>query len=837
MGESGVLSSKNMLETYLGVLTIVRHGALILNSDGHILGVNGAFASDLGYEKESFPAKTIFEINPHINLLSWRKYWSTLLKDKRLYLETEHINTDGTIYPVKLRGVPVQMKEAPICIAFIDNVLEKDRFKQLLEITSSISNTGSWQWDVVKKEVVFTRELSGILQTKHQSMRSEDEVIELIGGLISTQELENLRTDVSNLLNGPQPGRFEREITLFFRESNEQRRIVIHAIPMLFEGQVLSIYGTVQDISSVAGRTEEMYLTQYSMDYALEIILWVDETKKIIYANRAAEKSLGYSRAQLQEMDLKQLDFHYDENNWLGLHEGDEDDTEFETYLRTSDESKLFVFVSTNLLEYGQKKYVCCFIRNLTKRKEREALLKLTQFTINQAQDIILWVDPAGRVLYYNEAAYQKLGATKKIFSRKNIFDVFPDYTEERMKQDWQSLDNGNQLHTEFSIAPADGPPFMVEASITRTIFVGKECYCLILRNIDHRIQREKELRDALKDIEDLKNELESENLRLKANFSDNEEFGNIICESPRYQEVLQQVQQVAETDTTVLITGETGTGKELLARSLHQLSNRSDRPLVTVNCGALPQNLIESELFGHEKGAFTGAYQAKIGRFEKAHRATIFLDEIGELPLELQPNLLRVLQEGEFRRVGGNQIIKVDVRVISATNRNLADRVAKGLFREDLYYRLNVFPIHNIPLRERREDIPLLINYFTQRYSKKIGKEIREIPKKFVEKLMHYEFPGNVRELENIIERAVILTPGKKLTMEGLHLRSNPSKSTRFPSLEEIQKNHILKALRRTGGKISGKGGAAQLLKINDKTLRSRMQKLGIDKYDFLKR
>ena len=339
-------------------------------------------------------------------------------------------------------------------------------------------------------------------------------------------------------------------------------------------------------------------------------------------------------------------------------------------------------------------------------------------------------------------------------------------------------------------------------------------------------------LQHALNEVESLKNRLEAENVYLQDEIKLEHDFGDIISRSEALKKVLRKVEQVAATDATVLILGESGTGKELLARAVHNLSTRRDRPLVKVNCAALPANLVESELFGHEKGAFTGALARKIGRFELAHGGTIFLDEIGELPLELQAKLLRVLQEGEFERVGGGQTIKVDARVMAATNRDLKEEIAQGRFREDLYYRLHVFPITLPPLRERREDIPLLINHFVKKYAGRTGKKIESASQNLIAALQAYDWPGNVRELENVIERAVIVSHGKQLKLdEGLPHRDLDAAGSGIVTLEQMERSHIIKILQMTNWRISGERGAATLLDVNASTLRSRMEKLGIKK------
>ena len=334
--------------------------------------------------------------------------------------------------------------------------------------------------------------------------------------------------------------------------------------------------------------------------------------------------------------------------------------------------------------------------------------------------------------------------------------------------------------------------------------------------------------------VEQERARLQAQNQYLQEEIKLNYNFEEIISKSTNFQKVLQQIEQVAATDATVLILGESGTGKELIARAVHHISNRSKKPLVKVNCATLPANLIESELFGHEKGAFTGAMERKIGRFELADGGTIFLDEIGELPIELQAKLLRVLQEGEFERLGNPKTMKVNVRVIAATNRHLEKAIEKKEFREDLYYRLNVFPITCPPLRNRKEDIPLLIKHFCQKHEGKLGRKITQVPDKVIDALIAYDWPGNIRELENIIERAMILSRngvldyGEWIPTEKMPITEN---GKTFPGLklEDVEKEHIIETLKKTGWKVSGDKGAAKILGLNPTTLEARMKKLGI--------
>lgn len=360
-------------------------------------------------------------------------------------------------------------------------------------------------------------------------------------------------------------------------------------------------------------------------------------------------------------------------------------------------------------------------------------------------------------------------------------------------------------------------------------------------QHLEQRVtERTTELQSALNEVEQLKSQLQAENTYLREEIRLEHNFDDIISRGKPLKTVLTQIEQVAPTDASVLILGESGTGKELIARAVHNRGKRSHRPLVKVNCASLPSNLIESELFGHEKGAFTGALAKKIGRFELADKGTIFLDEIGEMPLDLQAKLLRVLQEGEFERLGNSHTTKVDVRVIAATNRPLEQAVKAGNFREDLYYRLNVFPITSPPLRDRKEDIGVLVTHFLKKFSGKMGKTIEHVSQEAMNAMEAYHWPGNVRELENTMERAVILAQDEALSLSDLpELRALSMEKSRpldvssqaLHTLEEVERTHIQHVLKKSKWAIEGARGAASILGLNASTLRSRMQKLGIKK------
>jgi formate hydrogenlyase transcriptional activator len=362
--------------------------------------------------------------------------------------------------------------------------------------------------------------------------------------------------------------------------------------------------------------------------------------------------------------------------------------------------------------------------------------------------------------------------------------------------------------------------------------------------NMELRVgERTSELRNALEEIKELRDQLYQENLALKEDLDQASTFEEIVGSSTALRRVLSQVAKVASTDSTVLILGETGTGKELVARAIHNRSNRSDGAFIRVNCAAIPPSLIASELFGHEKGAFTGAVRRRVGRFELANGGTIFLDEIGELPAETQITLLRVLQERELERVGGSELISVDVRVLAATNRDLNAAVAAGTFRQDLFYRLNVFPIEVPPLRERLDDIPLLVEYLIDRYAKKTGKTITNITKRTLEVLQAYDWPGNVRELQNVVERAIVVCECTTFSVDETWLRHDRCQKRKHATLVERplgrldahrEKEIIVEALAESKGRIAGPAGAAAKLAIPRTTLESKIKALGINKHAF---
>jgi PAS domain S-box-containing protein len=472
--------------------------------------------------------------------------------------------------------------------------------------------------------------------------------------------------------------------------------------------------------------------------------------------------------------------------------------------------------------------------RDITESKNSEKKLKESEarnrlFTQN-VPDFLLQMDKTGKITYINKT-FEDL--TQKDVIGSSIYSWIPEEFLKQFKNKIKKVfsDGGSEIMEHLGNG-LKGKPLWFESKIGPLEKSGIITQLIVVsRDITERKKAELILKRALIENIDLKQQIEAENIYLKEELKLEGSFNEIIGSSLSLKKVLKQVEQVANTDSTVLILGETGTGKELIARAIHNASDRKGKPIVKVNCSALPENLIESELFGHEKGAFTGALNRKIGRFELANGGTIFLDEIGDLPLGLQSRLLRVLQESEFERVGGEKTIKVDVRVITATNRNLDQQVLKNKFRQDLFYRLNVFPITCPPLRDRVDDIPSLVHHFIHKYNPKVSNKIKTVNQKTLERLMHYNWPGNIRELEHVIERALIVNQGGQLRLGRWFMDSSidPIDFENLRTLEALERDYIIKVLETTNWKIRGKNGAAQILGMQPTTLESRMKKRGI--------
>jgi len=504
-----------------------------------------------------------------------------------------------------------------------------------------------------------------------------------------------------------------------------------------------------------------------------------------------------------------------------------------EIELQRSDGSSIWVSLTARAIRDAAGNVVegRSMLLDITERKRVQQALRESEERFagifRSAMDAIVIVDARREIALFNEAAEKVFDCKAEAAVGGPLDRFISEEFREVLNECLESFAQGGESHR-YLWAPegltairCDGQEFSVEATVSLAEIGGEELCILIMRDVEDRKRAEAEIRELRREMVYLQEELETAH-----------QFEEIVGSSAEMREVFAAIDKVAETESTVLIEGETGTGKELVARAIHRASGRRDRMLVTVNCAALPGSLIESELFGHEKGAFTGAHNRKLGRFELADGGTIFLDEIGDLPHDLQAKLLRVLQEGEIERVGGAETIKVDVRVIAATNRDLETAMGEGRFRPDLFYRLNVFPISVPPLRERLDDIPLLVRHFVMKYATRTGKTFETVPQATMRKLRSYGWPGNVRELENVIERAVILSAGPELELgDWIPVARDGDGSAPFPTLDELQRQHIEYVMEMTGWRVRGERGAAEILGLKPTTLEARMKKLGIER------
>ncbi len=621
-------------------------------------------------------------------------------------------------------------------------------------------------------------------------------------------------------------------------------------------------------------RLNEIELYHSTMKNLRDQIFWINKEGKFIMVNNAVSRLSAYTADELLNMTVFDLNPSLTKKSWQKSWEETREQGQVihDTIHQNKYGETYEVEVTNNFIEHDGMEYFCSSVRDIRKRKMEEQLLRIIsentagitgeKYLLELAKSVTATLG----VRYSMVCKYSNPEKTRlKMISYVDKQEVLAGFEYDPVGTPCEIVMKGNDffcaenLHAIYPreegirswvavpiYSPSTGGPIGNIGAFDKVAMDKNQNQADILRIFAARAGAEMERMEAqeklvhanaelakrLVEIESLKNQLQAENTYLQEEIKLNNNFDEIISKSKRFHKVLQQIEQVAPTEATVLILGESGTGKELVARAIHNISNRSKRPLVKINCATLPANLIESELFGHEKGAFTGAMDRKIGRFELADGGTIFLDEIGELPVELQSKLLRVLQEGEFERLGNPKTFKVNVRVIAATNRNLEQAIDKKEFREDLYYRLNVFPIICSPLRERKEDIPLLVKHFCQKHEPRVGKKITNVSSKAMADLAAYNWPGNIRELENVIERAMILSPSNILDC-GSWLPASKSTGTigkaYTQKLDDVEKEHIITVLNSTNWKVSGEKGAAKILGLNATTLEARMKKLGI--------
>ena len=578
---------------------------------------------------------------------------------------------------------------------------------------------------------------------------------------------------------------------------------------------------------------------------AMDGIITIDESQCIVLFNAAAERLFLCSAADVlgQPLDrllperfraahrqhVKNFGQQGEPRRLMGLMR--------ELYGLRSTGEEFPIESSISQLEVNDQKFFTVILRDITEHKKSLDDLRQSEerfgkvFRVNP-QPMSVTTLAEGRYIDVNESFLKMSGYSREeVIGHTSLELNVWGHPEARAAFIERVNSSDSRVNFETRFQTKDGSTRVLLSSAEKLDIAGQECLLVASSDVTERVAAEKALQVAHAELEELKNKLEAENIYLQEELKLDSTFGDIIGQSEAIKQVVFKITQVAPTDSTVLVSGETGTGKELVARAIHGASSRKDKPLIKVNCGALAPTLIESELFGHEKGAFTGAVARKLGRFELANGGTIFLDEIGELPSDLQVKLLRVIQEGEIERLGGTKTIKTDVRIIAATNRNLKLEVEKGNFREDLWYRLNVYPIIVPPLRQRKEDIPLLVEHFVNSYAKRFGKTITSVSPREMENLQRHYWPGNVRELANVIERAVIQTKGETLQVVDRYEPVQQKAATTARTLEQVEREYIVTVLENTGWRIEGPFGAAKIVGLNPSTLRTRMLKLGIQR------
>ncbi len=576
-------------------------------------------------------------------------------------------------------------------------------------------------------------------------------------------------------------------------------------------------------------------------EFSPDAVVVTDRDGCIIRANAQVERVFGYSRDELVGRPVETLiperfrqihpghRRHYDaqpQTRPMGIG--------LDLFGRRKDGTEFPVDIMLSPIQTAEGHVVLSVVRDISEKKQSEEALQRSEqqwrSLFEFSPDAIVVSDREGKIsevngqveTFFGYARSELLGQPIEILIPDRFRQIHPGHRNDYGRQPRvRPMGVGLELYgrrkdgSEFPVDIMLGP---VEAGEGRAVLS-------VIRDLTQKKEAEEALTRSEQEKSYLEDELQTEH-----------QFDEIVGESSGLKRVLKQVEDVAATDATVLILGETGTGKELIARAIHELSPRRDHAFVRLNCSAIPSGLLESELFGHEKGAFTGAIAQKIGRLELAHQGTFFLDEVGDLPLELQPKILRALQEKEFERVGGTRTIPVNMRLVAATNRDLAKMVNAGQFRSDLYYRLRVFPITIPPLRERRDDIPLLVRYFLSSHSKRMGRRIETIATETMQTLVKWHWPGNVRELENFIERSVILSQGSVLRapLAELEAVEEPAESA-DSNLEVAEREHILRVLRECKGMIGGAKGAAERLGLKRTTLNSKMKRLGIKRRDYI--
>ena len=831
---------------------LVSEGVLWVDIAGRIQYGSESAAKLLGYSITSLQNASYFEVNPHFSMLGWKKFWNRLSDLGSDHFDTEFVNREGKLFSVRGRAAfDIYSIDPELCLIVFTATEAGKRDADLLEAVQEDANIGSWEVNFTTKQIYLSpliRRWMGLPDDR--AFYPVEEMLAILKDQL-IGDYERIRPIFKKL----KKGKSHEETSFQLRAQSTDERTapneyIVRARSVENELEVYKIFGTLAradvGLGAVAERSLEEDLLREALDQQTEavfIITYAD--RKIAFVNNQATVLTGYSRRDLLNAPASMVSIRPEAEEVKALYERlrEERYYEYPIELLRQDKSTVPILARLHYFRNAEgEEYMVFLARDRSTEVADGESIQLYSSTLDSLHEWVVWLDSSKNVVLLNEAARRKLSRkTSRDIEGMPIDELMPELLVPSLADIRQErIDGRSRTATEYIFSTVSGDDRTLQVRFAQVEAGNQRFICLICRDVTVEQNNRRKLQKTKRRVDELTKQLQSENETLREQIEQVNTGGAIITVSKKYQKILAQIAQVADTDATVLVTGETGTGKELLAQSIHKFSTRGRKPLVSVNCAALPENLIESELFGHERGAFTGAVAQKKGKFELAHTGTIFLDEIGELPLDMQAKLLRVLQEGEIQRIGSTDVIHVDVRVVAATNRNLEEMILKGKFREDLFYRLNVFPIHNLPLRERPEDIPVLVKHFAKVYSDRMGRNITHINPKDLEALGNYNFPGNVRELINLVERAVITSQSSTLnlsaSLSALRRSDRTDENVSFRSdkivpFEVMQKQYIIEALKRSNGKVTGPGGAAELLDLNGRTLMSKMNKLGINR------
>jgi len=857
---------------------------------GLIQSVNQTACVQLGYSREELCDMRILDLNPNFTITDWGVFWERLTDEGQFVFESSQRLKDGNIIPVEISAHYFEFEGISYACAFTSDISNRklaarelndseDRHRTLYNHTpvmlhainknTRITSVNEYWLSTLgysRKEVLGKRATDFLTDESREVAFAHGLPSLRENGFIRSVELqfikksgERIDIELSAIAKFDSQGKMEQAMAFLLDISERKRAEKALKEQIDFEALIADISNFIVGLEISESCAGINYALQRIGEFSgvdRSYLFQFSDENRIRNTHEWCSANVKPQLDQLQDIDISSFSYvsmklqkrqtlYIPRVSELGeeavVEKGHWEEQEIKSLLNVPVvlKNQIIGFIGFDSVKKEKQwlksevtllNVVAEILANLLHRKETgDALFKSEKRLsgiLNSAMDAIITVDRTQTVIMFNHSAENMFCYSAKEVLDKPLANLLGDSSAELLgsyiEHSIVNTDTQNLLLPEGSTARRNnGQMFPIEATVSHSEINDEHLFTLILRDIN-------ELVVANEAVE----KLEFKNALLQKELQGEQNFGEIIGSSSSMQDVYKNIEMVADTNSTVLLLGETGTGKELLANAIHNASSREDQVLIKVNCGALPAGLIESELLGHEKGAFTGATVQKKGKFELAHNGTIFLDEIGELPLEMQTKLLRVLQEQEFERVGGNQTLKVNVRIIAATNRNLEEEVRNGAFRADLYYRLNIFPIEIPPLRDRHGDIPLLAHYFVDKFSRNMGKRIQSINNAALEKLQRNQWLGNVRELANILERAAILCQGRVLQEQHITILNTGGEtfSNEFLTLEDMERQHIINALEKTRGVLAGPAGAATLLNINRSTLWSRMRKLEID-------